>query len=84
MNIFKANSRDDLSAQFTDNLRLALAEWQMKHGNSSISISSLVDGDNLIEENMDVENDQDDKHKKQITTNSNYSDLSSEFYYKDC
>jgi hypothetical protein len=47
-----------------------------KQGNNSIPVITIVDGDNLIEENMDVDDDQDDKHKKQLTISSN-SNLSS-------
>lgn len=48
-------------------------EWQTKQLTSTIVID-----DNLTEENMDVDDDQDDKHKKSIITSSNLN-LSSEF-----
>jgi hypothetical protein len=68
--ILKANKRDDLCADFNNNFRHVMTEWQATHRNTSISTSTIVAGDNLIEENMDVDDDQDDKHKKQITTSS--------------
>jgi len=89
MEILKANKRDDLSADFNERLRIAMIEWQVKHGNTSISIPTIVAGDNLIEENMDVDDDQDDKHKKQIiptsTSNSTseFSDIDYRFLDQD-
>jgi hypothetical protein len=71
--IFKSNRRDDLCTRFTDDLRNIMAKWQSTQGSSSISTTTVTD-DNFIEENMDVDDDQDDKHKKQITT----SNISSE------
>jgi hypothetical protein len=78
MEILKANKRNDLITRFNDNLRVAMTEWQAVHGTTSISIPTIVVGDNLIEENMDVDDDQDDKQKKQITTSSS-SHLASAF-----
>jgi len=78
LEILKANKRDDLTAHFNDNLRIVMVEWQATHGNTPISTSTIIAGDNLIEENMDVDDDQDDKHKKQIITSSN-SNSTSEF-----
>jgi len=89
MEILKANKRDDLCADFNERLRIAMIEWQVKHGNTSISIPTIVAGDNLIEENMDVDDDQDDKHKKQIiptsTSNSTseFSDIDYRFLDQD-
>jgi hypothetical protein len=78
MEILKANKHDDLITRFNDNLRVVLTEWQAVHGHTSISIPTIIAGDNLIEENMDVDDDQDDKSKKSITTSSS-SRLASEF-----
>jgi hypothetical protein len=70
MEILKVNKRDDLCADFNERIRIGMIEWQAKHGNTSISTPTVLAGDNLMEENMDVDDDQDDKHKKQITPTS--------------
>ena len=78
MEILKTSKRDDLCAHFTDQLRGTMTEWQAKQENASISTLRLVVDDNLIEENMDVDDDQDDRHRKQIITSST-SNLSNDF-----
>jgi len=70
MEILKVNKRDDLCADFNERIRIGMIEWQAKHGNTSISTPTVLTGDNLMEENMDVDDDQDDKHKKQIILTS--------------
>jgi hypothetical protein len=74
--ILKSNERDDLSARFANDLRFIMAKRQATHGTTSVSTPTVVTGDNLIEENMDVDDDQDDKHKKQVTTSSTSSSTS--------
>ena len=63
---------------FNDKCHVVMTEWQTVHENTSISTPASVVGDNLIEENMDVDDDQDDKKKKQIATSSS-SRLANEF-----
>ena len=61
----ETHRRNDLNIQFHEQLRTVLVEWQTLHENTSIAISTGVTGDNFTEENMDVDEDQDEKQKKQ-------------------
>ena len=63
--VLKANKREDLCTEFTHDLRIAMAEWQTKKNEESIT--PVVTGDNFMEENMDVDDEEEAKEKKPIT-----------------
>jgi hypothetical protein len=68
------NKDSRLNRRNTTNDHVSLSSIQIintKQRISSNSIPTIVIDDNLIEENMDVDDEQDDKRKKQITTSSN-------------
>lgn len=72
--VLKAHRRDDLSIRFNDNLRAVMTEWQTLHGNTSVAVPTIVTDDNFTEENMDVDDDPDEKQKKQpIISNASRS-----------
>lgn len=70
MAVLEAHTRDDLITRFNINLRMVMTDWKSTHRSTAISVPTDVIGDNLTEENMDVDDDQDEKQKKQQITSS--------------
>ncbi|CAF1282710.1 unnamed protein product [Adineta ricciae] len=69
----KANQRTDLRNSFLNDYVMILAEWQKAYENT-LSPPVSVPGDNLVEENMDVvDDDQDTKEQEQLLPNTNQS-----------
>ncbi|UJR30808.1 hypothetical protein I4U23_018326 [Adineta vaga] len=75
----KINKRDDLCTSFLHDYQIIFTEWSKRHANTSMTVA----GDNLIEENMDVvDDDQDEKHKKQLTISSTLPDDFNDIDYR--
>jgi hypothetical protein len=69
MDVLKGHRRDDLCRRFIDDLRSVVAEGSTVRERDSVI--TTVTGDNLIEENMDVDDEQEDKQRKTIPTITN-------------
>ena len=54
----RSRHREDLASKFTEDLRTMIVEWQTQN-------PSTVSGDNLVEENMDVDEEQPEEKPKE-------------------
>ena len=64
MDVLRGHRRDDLCKRFIDDLRSVVTEGSTVR--EPDSVIPAVTGDNLIEENMEVDDEQEDKQKKTI------------------
>lgn len=81
MEHLKSNLRDDLCLRFTNELQTAMSEW--KPPKEISSNSAAITEDNLNEENMEVDDEQEDKQKKQSIALSEYNDVDYRFLSQD-
>jgi hypothetical protein len=72
MELLKSNDRDDLCSRFTNDLQTIMSGWKIPK----------VTGDNLNEENMEVDEEQEDRYKKQLSI-SEYNDVDYRFLDQD-
>ncbi|CAF0934143.1 unnamed protein product [Adineta steineri] len=80
LEILKSNGREDLCTKFTNDLHTKMSEWQkLKETNSNRPVTAE---DNLNEENMEVDDEQDDKLKRQLSE-SEYNDVDYRFLGQD-
>jgi hypothetical protein len=80
MEFLKSNGREDLCTRFTNDLHTVMLESKTaKEANLSTAVT--VD-DNLNEENMEVDDEQDEKQKKQLSI-SEYNDVDYRFLDQD-
>ncbi|CAF1064615.1 unnamed protein product [Adineta steineri] len=80
LEILKSNGREDLCTKFTNDLHTKMSEWQkLKETNSNRPVTA---DDNLNEENMEVDDEQDDKLKRQLSE-SEYNDVDYRFLGQD-
>lgn len=77
MEMLKSSGREDLCLKFTNDLSTILSERNLTKGPTASSA-----GDNLNEENMEVDDEQDDKHKKQLDF-SEFNDVDYRFLDQD-
>ena len=78
MELLKSSGRDDLCTQFTSDLHTVIAEWRAVRETAA----NKDDNDNLNEENMEVDEEQDDKLKKQVSE-SEFNDVDYRFLDQD-
>jgi hypothetical protein len=76
----KSNEREDLCKRFTNEFQSVISESKL--AKESSSSTAVLTGDNLNEENMEVDDEQDDKHKKQLSI-SEYNDVDYRFLDQD-
>ena len=76
----KSRGREDLCTRFTNELHNVVLEWKTTKNTSSAPTITI--GDNLNEENMEVDDEQDDKQKKQLSI-SEYNDVDYRFLDQD-
>ncbi|CAF0918033.1 unnamed protein product [Rotaria sordida] len=78
--LLKSSGREDLCTRFTNDLNTAMSEWKaIKESNLT---KVIISDDNLNEENMEVDDEQDDKLKKQLII-SEYNDIDYRFLDHD-
>ncbi|CAM4927111.1 unnamed protein product [Rotaria socialis] len=80
MELLKSSGREDLCTRFTNELHTMMLEENLKKETNVTS--AHTDGDNLNEENMEVDEEQDDKQKKQLNI-SEFNDVDYRFLGQD-
>ncbi|CAF2371700.1 unnamed protein product [Rotaria sp. Silwood2] len=80
MELLKSSGREDLCARFTNDLHTIMSEWKLSK--ETTLTKAVITGDNLNEENMEVDDEQDDKQKKQLSI-SEYNDVDYRFLNQD-
>ncbi|CAF3370644.1 unnamed protein product [Rotaria sp. Silwood1] len=78
--LLKSSGREDLCTRFTNDLNTAISEC--KATKETNLTKAVITGDNLNEENMEVDEEQDDKQKKQLSM-SEYNDVDYRFLDQD-
>ena len=83
MEFLKSHGSEDLCPRFTSEIRGAIAEWQASKDASAAE--AVLVGDNLNEENMEVDDEHDERFKKQAAAAaaSEYNDVDYRFLDQD-
>jgi hypothetical protein len=76
----KLNDTEELCVRFTDQLPSAISKWQSTRETTTKQTEST--DDNLNEENMDVDDEHDERYRKQLS-NSEYNDVDYRFLDQD-
>ncbi|CAF1066466.1 unnamed protein product [Adineta ricciae] len=77
IDLLNSSGHADLSARFAKDLQEVMSQWQATK-DSAVNTSTTSD-DNLNEENMEVDDEQDDKNKKQSSSISEFNDVDYRF-----
>ena len=75
--LLNSSGHADLSARFAKDLPAVMSQWQATK--DSGANTSATSDDNLNEENMEVDDEQDDKNKKQTSSISEFNDVDYRF-----
>ena len=82
MEFLKSHGSEDLCPRFASEIRGAIAEWQASRDASAAEVEFV--GDNLNEENMEVDDEHDERFKKQsAAAASEYNDVDYRFLDHD-
>lgn len=76
----QSNGHEELCARFSNEIPTVISQWQASQEKSSATEAPT--DDNLNEENMDVEEEMEDRYKKQLST-SEFNDVDYRFLDQD-